>query len=532
MNTNILPAIDAHAYLFDRLTQAVRESAVEAYLVGGFIRDYILDAWRIHYNYRRPQELFCDLDVAVVGDPFPLARRFAELCKVEDIGVYENFGVAMVKVSPRVQVEFAMTRSESYRENSRKPLVTPAPLEKDAARRDFSINALYAPLFGPDFGQVWDPFDELPRLFRLSGLEESPLQLRTAGSDPLHTFQDDPLRMFRAARFAAVLGCGVSDDIKAAIQMRKARTVVVAKERIADEFNKTLLAWEPSRGFHILSETGLLENYLPELERMRGKEFVNRQGHKDNFLHTLQVIDNLCGALKVSVEIYQADVSLQDNDRYESAYTADVTHPFKLWLRWAALLHDIAKPLVKRFDEKSGWTFHGHEDVGARKVVPEIFKRLRLPMNEKFRYVRKMVQLHQRPIALVDEIVTDSAIRRIVVDAGEDLDDLLVLCRADITSRSPDKVQRYRENYDKLAQKIKDVEERDALRNWQPPITGEMIMAHFNAPPGPFIGKIKNAIREAILEGEIPNEYSAAFSVMETVGARLLAEDPDARSRY
>lgn len=540
MELNILPALQANGYLFERLISAVSACDIEAYLVGGFIRDYVLDTWNIHTQYRKPHDTFFDIDVAVVGEPFPLAEHFARLCGTDSVAIYENFGTAVVKVSPRIQVEFAMTRSESYREQSRKPLVQPASLSEDAHRRDFAINALYAPLFGNDLGKIWDPANVLKSLWEYKIAETAWYQtpnpnpkdrprfaIRTAGNDPLLTFKDDPLRMFRAARFAAVLGFDLSTDIKGAIQTQKNRLEILSKERIADELNKTLLAWRPSIGFYLLSETGLLALYLPELQRMRGVDTApNGQRHKDNFIHTLKVVDNLCLAIKE--QVYQdpaLSVSLYDHSDCEPAYVAGIQNPFKLWLRWAALLHDIAKPLTKRFEEKNGWTFHGHEDVGARKVVPEIFKRLRLPMNEKLRYVQKLVQLHQRPISLVDEIVTDSAIRRLVVDADEDLEDLLVLCRADITSKDANKVERYRENYNRLADKILAVEARDQLRNWQPPITGEIIMQHFQLKPGPLVGKIKNIIREAILEGDIPNEYDAAFALMIKTGESLLAQE-------
>jgi putative nucleotidyltransferase with HDIG domain len=422
-----------------------------------------------------------DIDVVTLGSGLTLARAFAETLPDASLAVYENFGTALVK-TPSMSIEFAGARKESYRTHSRKPAVENGDLQDDQQRRDFTINALSLSLNADDFGRLIDPFNGLLDL--RDGIIRTPLT-------PSRTFSDDPLRMLRAIRFAARLRFRIEDATYRGLISEAHRIEIISQERIAEELNKLLLTEQPSQGFKLLFDTGLLKLILPELHRMQGVERINGQGHKDNFYHTLQVVDNAC--------------RLTDN----------------LWLRWAALLHDIAKPLTKRFVPGTGWTFHGHEERGAR-LVPKIFGRLKLPQNEKMRYVQKLVRLHQRPIALVDEIITDSAIRRLVVEAGEDLNDLLTLCRADITTRNEAKHHTYLANYDHIEARIREIEERDNLRNWQPPITGEIIMQHFGLPPSPMVGQIKTAVREAILEGIIPNEYEPAFEYMKHIGSQLL----------
>lgn len=444
----------------------------EVYVVGGFVRDFLLGA------------AGTDIDVVVVGPGTALARAFADAVGSREVAVYENFGTALVKTGG-YHVEFVGARKESYRANSRKPIVEDGTLYDDQLRRDLTINALSLALHPDRWGELVDPFDGLGDLER--GIIRTP-------RDPDLTFSDDPLRMLRAVRFATRLGFTLPQELLAAIRRNRERIAIVSIERVTEEFNKLLAAAQPGQGFIHLFDTGLLELTFPEFVALHGVERVGRRAHKDNFYHTLQVVDNLC--------------RLSDD----------------LWLRWAAMLHDIAKPETKRFDPKVGWTFHGHEELGARRV-PRIFQRLKLPQNEKMRYVQKLVRLHLRPIALVDEGVSDSAIRRLIVDAGEDLEDLMKLCRADITTRNPAKMERYLANFDAVEARIAEVTERDNLRNWQPPVTGELIMATFGLKPGKAVGEIKNAVREAILEGDIPNDYDAAVAYMHTVAQRVLAEE-------
>ncbi|MEL6631000.1 MAG: HD domain-containing protein [Bacteroidota bacterium] len=464
---NLAAAIQAE--YFQTLSQCAEELGVRAYVIGGYVRDFLL---------KRPCK---DVDVVVEGRGIDLAQLFSKKIGARDVVVYENFGTAMVKKGD-IELEFVGARKESYRRNSRKPIVEEGTLTDDQIRRDFTINALSISLNKEDWGEVHDPFEGLVDLD--NGIIRTP-------TTPAQTFSDDPLRMMRAIRFATQLNFRIEDQTFRAIGENKTRIDIVSKERIEVELNKIMKAPKPSIGYKLLFKTGLLHLIFPELAAMHGVDYMNGRGHKDNFYHTLQVLDNV------------ADVS--DN----------------LWLRWVAIMHDIAKPLTKRYDKIRGWTFDGHEDKGAR-MVPKVFRKMKLPMNEHMKYVQKLVALHQRPIALVSEEVSDSAIRRIVVDAGEDLEDLLTFCRADITSKNDKKVARFLRNYEELEARIHEVSERDQLRNWQPPVDGEMIMTTFNLNPSRTVGQIKNEIREAILEGIIPNDKEAAIQYMHEIAPKFL----------
>jgi poly(A) polymerase len=444
------------------ISEAAQELGVPVYLVGGYVRNRLLG---------KPSK---DMDVVCVGSGIDLAQAVAaRLRPVPRLTVYKRFGTAMVRHKD-LEIEFVGARKESYRSDSRKPTVEEGSLEDDQNRRDFTINALAVSLNPYDFGTIVDPFNGLQHLEEKR--IETPLE-------PGVTFSDDPLRMMRAIRFACQLDFIIEPNTLKAISKYRNRIHIVSTERITTELEKILASPKPSIGFKLLFDTGLLEIIFPELAALQGVQFKNGKGHKDNFYHTLEVVDRLC--------------EKSDN----------------IWLRWAALLHDIAKPPTQRFDPQVGWTFHGHEVLGAA-MVTRIFKRHRLPLDHKMKYVQKLVRLHLRPISLTKENITDSAIRRLLFDAGEELDDLMLLCEADITSKNPAKVKRYLENYELVRARLEEVEQKDHIRNWQPPISGEEIMATFDIPPSREVGIIKNAIREAILDGHIPNEKEAAWKLM------------------
>jgi len=448
--------------IFNVIAQAADELGQPAFVIGGFVRDIILS---------RPST---DIDIMTVGNGILLAEKVGEkLGLKQKVTVFKNFGTAMLRYRD-LDIEFVGARRESYQRNSRKPIVEDGTLEDDQKRRDFTINAMALQLNGQRFGEFIDPFD---------GMEDLRQKLIRTPMDPDITFSDDPLRMMRAIRFATQLDFTINDETLSAIARNRNRLTIVSPERTMEELNKIVMAGMPSKGFILMEETGLLPLVFPELQKMKGIDSVKGIAHKDNFYHTLKVLDQL--ALKSD----------------------------SLWLRWSALLHDIAKPATKKFVEGTGWTFYGHNYVGA-KMVPGIFKRLKLPLNEKMKFVQKMVELHMRPISLIEEEVTDSAVRRLLFDAGDDIDELMKLCEADITSKNQEKVRRHLENFQIVRQKLKEIDEKDAIRNFQPPVTGEEIMEIFGIAPGKEIGIIKNAIKEAILDGIIGNNHEEARQLM------------------
>lgn len=461
--------------IFKVISELSQIHGLEVYVIGGFVRDCLLN------------RTCTDIDLVVIGDGPSFAMQVAQKLRAKNLSLFERYGTAHFKYKD-IDVEFVGARKESYSKNSRKPSTLPGTLLEDQLRRDFTINALALSLNVGSFGKLIDPFEGIKDLE--SAVLRTPL-------DPVLTYSDDPLRMMRAIRFATQLNFQISSQSIEAIHTQKERISIVSKERISIELNKIISSTKPSRGLHLLKHTGLLSFIFPELLALSGIETVNGHSHKDNFDHTLEVLDNLS------------------------------KHSDNLWLRWAALLHDIAKPLTKKYEPNHGWTFHGHEDLGAR-MVPKIFKNLRLPLDHKMKYVQKLVRLHLRPIALVKGDITDAAIRRLLAEAGDDIDDLMLLCNSDITSKNEFKVKRYRKNYDSVTKKLKTVEEKDRIRNFQPPITGELIMEIFSIGPCAEIGILKSKIKDAILEGEIGNTFQEAkialFKYAEELGLKAIKD--------
>lgn len=454
---------DRELKIFEKIAQAAQELNYPCYLIGGFVRDKILE--------RQTK----DADFVCVGDALKLAEAASKLFSPHPkVSYFKNFGTAHFKMKDGFDLEFVGARKESYRSNSRNPEVAQGTLEDDQNRRDFTINALAVSLNKEDYGMLADPFQ---------GLDDLKQQLIRTPLDPNQTFSDDPLRMMRAIRFASQLKFHIYPETFHSIEKNAERIRIVSKERITDELNKIILSDQPSIGFRLLFESGLLQKIFPQMVDLAGAEFIDGMGHKDNFYHTLKVLDNVA--------------ERSDN----------------LWLRWAAILHDIGKPATKRFEEATGWTFHGHEVIGGR-MVPKIFNQLKLPLGDEMKYVKKLVELHLRPISLTNENITDSAIRRLLFDASDDFEDLMILCESDITSKNKLKVKRYLTNFDLVKQRCREVEEKDHIRSWQPPITGNIIMETFDIGPSRPVGIIKDAIKDAILDGIIANDYNSAYQFM------------------
>ncbi|HEX2921576.1 MAG TPA: HD domain-containing protein [Bacteroidales bacterium] len=457
--------------IFKTLSEVVSSENVEAYVIGGWVRDCLLNR---NHNDK-------DIDIVVIGNGIEVAKKVAHKINHKiKVCTYKNFGTAMFRYN-EYQIEFVGARRESYNRGSRKPVVEDGSLQDDQERRDFTINALAISLNNNSFGAFLDPFN---------GIEDLEKKIIRTPLDPDKTFSDDPLRMMRAIRFATQLHFKIEEKAFNSIKSNTERIRIVSQERIVTELNKIIMSDQPSRGFLLLEKSGLLEIVFPELDNLRGVETKEGKAHKDNFLHSIKVLDNI------------------------SKKTENI------WLRWAALLHDIAKPQTKKYIPETGWSFHGHEYLGS-KMIPDIFKRMRLPLNDKMKYVQKIVGLHLRPIALSQEDVTDSAVRRLLFEAGDDIDDLMMLCEADITSKNEEKKAKHLENFKLVRSKLHEIEEKDAIRNFQPPIDGSEIIKTFNIKPGREVGIIKNTIRESILDGIIPNEYDAARNLMISKGIEL-----------
>lgn len=454
--------------VFKVVSQVVAEEGLEAYVIGGYVRDLLLD---------RPSK---DIDIVVIGNGMDLAQKAGARLRVKKVSYFKNFGTAQF-IYKDLDVEFVGARKESYREDSRKPVVEDGNLSDDQNRRDFTINALALRLHPDGYGDLIDPFN---------GLKDLEDQILRTPLDPDQTYSDDPLRMMRAIRFATQLDFKIETKSLESISRNAGRLKIISHERIMDELNKIILAENPSRGFKLLFSTKLLHEFFPEMVALYGVETINGKAHKDNFYHTLEVLDNIS----------------KDTEN--------------LWLRWSAILHDIAKPPTKKFDKEAGWTFHGHEELGAR-MVPRLFKRFKLPLDNKMKYVQKLVRLHLRPIALVQGHVTDSAVRRLLFEAGDDIDDLMILCNADITSKNEYKVKKYQDNFKRVKEKLVAVEEKDRVRNFQPPVDGAYIMETFGIGPCEAIGTIKTRIKDAILEGEIENDFQQASALMFRIGKEL-----------
>ena len=488
------------APVFKLVSDVAGELGVRAFVIGGYVRDCFLG---------RPNT---DIDIVVEGSGIALAEAVAAKVHTR-VSVFKNFGTAMLHYKG-IEVEFVGARKESYNRNSRKPIVEDGTLEEDQLRRDFTINAMAFSLCKEDFGALVDPFGGIRDL--ASGIIRTPLQ-------PEQTYSDDPLRMLRAIRFATQLSTPehpftIVPESLEAMRTMSSRLKILSCERIVEEVNKMLLTARPSMAFRLMDDTGLLEQFLPQLVQLKGAETIDGKGHKENFSHTLQVVDNVAaGEIQAIAEgrLHDYEPELDGDGWVESVRTKS-----NVWLRWAALLHDIGKPASKRYTPGQGWTFHGHEVIGAR-MVPKIFQSLKMPLNEKMKYVQKLVGLHLRPIALVDDEVTDSAVRRLLFDAGNDIDDLMLLCHADITSKNPAKVARLHRNFELVKEKLVEVEAKDAIRNWKNPITGDYVMEVFGIEPCNLIGQIKEAVKNAILDGVIPNDFEAADRLMREKAAEL-----------
>ena len=484
--------------IFSIISETAAEMGVRAFVIGGYVRDCFLG---------RPSK---DIDIVVEGSGIALAEAVGDKVR-SNVSVFRNFGTAMLRYHG-IEVEFVGARKESYRRDSRKPIVEDGTLEDDQLRRDFTINAMAFSLQKDEFGALVDPFGGIRDL--AAGIIRTPL-------DPDTTYSDDPLRMVRAIRFATKLSTQkqtftIVPESLESIRRNRSRMQILSKERIVEEINKILVTPKPSIGFKLLDETGLLDYVLPQLSKLKGVEMVDGKGHKDNFSHTLEVLDNVASLEELAI----SDGRLKDFVYEEGIEVEKVRTEPNVWLRWAALLHDIAKPATKRYDPELGWTFHGHEVVGSR-WIPKIFQSMKMPLNEKMKYVQKMVSLHLRPIALVTEEVTDSAVRRLLFDAGNDIDDLMLLCNADITSKNPRKVARLHANFELVKRKLVEVEEKDAIRNFKNPITGDYVMELFGIEPCNTIGTLKEIVKNAILDGDIENSFEAADALMREKAAEM-----------